>query len=394
MNCRATRFTTLAGLVAGVAATGISAATAAPAAVTTETTFQVTCQAVPSAFTGPTSDGKPATVKVTAPSSVAPGETFDIEIDPGAVSIPNSVSGANVQKISRAKIDIPIPSNAEFVSAAIANPGNLTAGTPTSVIRVDEAGNPSATGALLRMSGGNVTIGNGPSTSTTSHGGAAINAQPGDTTVLAFPTVRITLRAGQSGTIEPGVRTAGAAGKFGAAESFLTFLPQVSHWLAGTIWAPTYCSPRDTPEAGLNAGAGALATIAIAGDPVEPGNPGTATSATIEGPAAVSTGEKAALSANVSPESVSGTVQFIVDGAPVGDSRPVVRGIARLDLTFDKAGTKSVTAVFTDADGKTHVTAPFTLTVTGSETSPTDPEPEKPGSLDFGSLDFGSLTGR
>lgn len=396
MNSRATRFATLAGLVAGVAAVGIPAAHAAPAPVTTSSTFQVTCNAVPSAFSGPTADGKPATVTVTAPPSVAPGEIFDIEIDPGTVQIPNSVSGANVQKISRAKIDLPIPSNAELISAGVADPGNLTAGVPASVIRVDEAGAPSATGSLLRLSGNNVTIGNGPSSSTSSHGGLAINAQAGATTDLAFPKIRMTLKAGPSGTIEPSVRTAGAAGTFGTSESFLTFLPQVSHWLAGTIWAPTYCSPRDTPESGLNSGAGQLASIAVEGDPVDPG-PGTQTSATIDGPAAVHVGEKASFVADIAPETATGTVQFMVDGKPVGEPRPVVRGVARLDLTFEKAGTKSVTAVFSDAGGQPHTTMAHMLTVTGDDTGPVDPQPGNPG---LGSLagilpglDLGSLAG-
>ncbi|WP_430333987.1 Ig-like domain-containing protein [Rhodococcus sp. ACT016] len=398
MTSRATRFATLAGLVAGVAAVGVPAAHAAPVPVTTATTFQVTCNAVPSAFSGPTADGKPATVAVTAPPSVAPGETFDIVIDPGTVQIPNSVSGADVKKISRAKIDLPIPANAEFIGAGIADPGNLTAGVPASVIRVDEAGNPSATGSLLRLSGNNVTIGNGPSSSTSSHGGLAVNAQSGATTTLAFPKIRITLKAGASGTIEPVVRTAGAAGAFGTPESFLTFLPQVSHWLAGTIWAPTYCSPRDTPESGLNSGAGPLATIAIEGDPVDPGT-GAETSATIDGPVSASTGEKVSFALNVAPETATGTAQFMVDGKPVGDPRPVVRGIARLDLTFGKPGVKVVTAVFTDSDGKQYTTASHVLTVTGGDTGPVDPQPENPGGTGslgglLPGLDLGSLGGR
>ncbi|MGW6378672.1 Ig-like domain-containing protein [Rhodococcus sp. NPDC055112] len=398
MPSRSIRLATIVGVVAGAAAVSAPAATAAPAAVTTTSTFQVTCRAVPSAFAGATSDGKPATVTVSAPPTVAPGETFDVEIDPGIVQIPNSVSGANVQKISRAKIDLAVPANAEFVAAAVADPGNLTAGAPASVIRVDESGNPSASGPILRLSGGNVSIGNGPSASTNSHAGMAINAQSGANTDIAFPKVRITLKAGASGTIEPKVRTAGAAGTFGTPESFLTFLPQVSHWIGGTIWAPTYCSPRDGESTALNAGAGALATIAI-GDtgPVDPG-PGTEVSAAIEGPTTATTGDKLSYAVRVSPETTNGTVQFKADGKAVGDPRPVVRGLARLDLTFNTAGSKSITAVFTGTDGKQHTTAAHTLTVTGGNTGPVDPEPGNPGGAGslaniLPGLDTGSLSG-
>ena len=115
----------LAGLLAGGTAVAVIPATAAPVAETTSTTFQVTCRAVPSAFSGPSSDGKPATVRVSAPAVVAPGQVFDIDVDPGSVQIPNDVSGASVKKISRLKIDLPIPTNAEFVSATVTDPGNV-----------------------------------------------------------------------------------------------------------------------------------------------------------------------------------------------------------------------------------------------------------------------------
>ncbi|MDJ0113061.1 hypothetical protein QM646_41845, partial [Rhodococcus erythropolis] len=139
----------LTGLLAGGTAVAVIPATAAPVAETTSTTFQVTCRAVPSAFSGPSSDGKPATVRVSAPSVVAPGQVFDIDVDPGSVQIPNDVSGASVKKISRLKIDLPIPTNAEFVSATVTDPGNVVAGKPASVIRVNEDGTPAADGPIL-----------------------------------------------------------------------------------------------------------------------------------------------------------------------------------------------------------------------------------------------------
>jgi len=371
----------LTGLLAGGTAVAVIPATAAPVAETTSTTFQVTCRAVPSAFSGPSSDGKPATVRVSAPSVVAPGQVFDIDVDPGSVQIPNDVSGASVKKISRLKIDLPIPTNAEFVSATVTDPGNVVAGKPASVIRVNEDGTPAADGPILRLSGANEAIGNSPSSSSGAHGGLAINAQSGAETNIVFPKIRITVKAGPSGAVETNVRTSGAAGTFGGPESFLTFLPQVSHWLAGTIWAPTSCSPRDGETGPLNAGAGALASTKIDGDlgPVDP-EPGADIVTTLEGPTTAATGTKVSFASHVDPENATGTVQFMVDGKPVGDPRPVVRGIARLDLTFGKAGTKSVTAVFTaTGDEAKYTSAAHMLTVTGDSTGPVDPDPTDPG---------------
>ncbi|SEL37179.1 Ig-like domain-containing protein [Rhodococcus maanshanensis] len=378
MSSRALCLTTLVGLAAGAAVVTATSAGAAP--ITTTSTFQVTCHAVPSAFAGPQSDGKSVTVRVTAPPTVAPGETFDVEIDPGTVQVPNSTSGANLKEISRAKIDFAIPANAQFVTATVADPGNLTAGTPASMIRVDESGTPTSTGQILRLSGNNVTIGNGPSSSTNSTGGMTLNPDSGDTTTIRFPKTRITLTAGNAGTIEPRLRTSGAAGTFGSPESFLTLLPRFGHWLAGNIWAPTSCSPRDGEGAGLNDGAGPLASIAISGV-----DPGTQVSAAIEGPATGATGAKLPFTVKVTPDTATGTVQFKVDGKPVGEPQPVNAGLARLDLSFDQAGTKSVTAVLTTEDGNQHTTAAHTVTITAKG----GPNPQNPGGI--GSLDTGSL---
>ncbi|MGW6374986.1 Ig-like domain-containing protein, partial [Rhodococcus sp. NPDC055112] len=359
MSSRALCLTTLVGLAAGAAV--VTATTASAAPITTTSTFQVTCRAVPSKFAGPQSESKSVTVRVTAPPTVAPGETFDVEIDPGAVQVPNSTSGANLKEISRAKIDFAIPLNAQFVTATVSDPGNTTAGTPASMIRVDESGAPSDTGQILRLSGDNVTIGNGPSSSTTSTGGMTLNPDSGGTTTIRFPKSRITLKAGKAGTIEPKLRTSGAAGTFGSPESFLTLLPRFGQFFVGDIWAPTSCSPRDGAGAGLNTGAGPLASIAIGAV-----DPGPQVSAAIEGPATGATGAKLPFTVRVTPDTATGTVQFKVDGQAVGDPRPVNAGVARLDLSFDQAGTKSVTAVLTTEGGKQHTTAAHTVTITAS----------------------------
>ncbi|MFG1785163.1 Ig-like domain-containing protein [Rhodococcus oryzae] len=350
------RITSLATLMVGAAAVSGFSASAAPAApITTTSTFQVTCLAKPSAWSGPTPGTKLSTVKVTAPPTVAPGESFDVVIDPGSVQIPNSVSGASLERMSRPKIDLPIPANADFVSAAIADPGNMTAGATASVIRVDGSGNPSPSGPFLRVSGDNGTIGNGPNSSTNSHGGLAIDAQSGDTTRIAFPTVRITLKAGASGTIEPKLRT--AAGDYGSPESFLTFLPQVSHWLGGTIWAPTYCSPRDSDGGPLNSGAGPLATINVGAAVAD-------TTTTLNVPATAKAGTAVDLTATVVPAGATGTVQFKDGATNIGNAVPVNNGTATLKHTFATNGAHPITAVYSgDAANKASTSAAATVTV-------------------------------
>lgn len=395
---RSISLATAAGFTLASAIALAPSAIAAGTVTTTTTGFDVTCRAVPSKFAGAQTQTASASVTVTAPSTVSPGEVFTVAIDPGTVTVPNSTSGAALQKVNRVKIDLAVPENAEVVGHEVTSAGSFGAAATPTVTRVDDAGDPNPNGTVLRLSGDNQTIANGPSTSTSSRGGMTANPLAGDTSVLAFPTVRLTLRAGDSGTITPRVRTAGAAGTFGSGESFLTFLPEVRHGLVGTIWAPTYCQPRDTAEAPVNAGAGALATITI-GDtgPVDPGDPDVPAelTATLEGPTTVRAGEKASFAVRPSDPATRGTVRFYADDRPVGDPRPVADGVARLDLTFHKAGTKKVHAVLTAEDGTTATTAPISLTVTGDDGGGSDPTPGDPepggGTGSLGSLDLSTL---
>ncbi|NKW70390.1 hypothetical protein GS943_18870 [Rhodococcus hoagii] len=68
--------------------------------------------------------------------------------------------------------------------------------------------------------------------------------------------------AGESGVIQPRIRTSGAAGNFNNDKNFSTQLAKAS--FLGVQWAPTRCSPRNSESAALNAGAGPLATVRIA----------------------------------------------------------------------------------------------------------------------------------
>ncbi|WP_241566232.1 Ig-like domain-containing protein [Prescottella agglutinans] len=86
-------------------------------------------------------------------------------------------------------------------------------------------------------------------------------------------------------------------------------------------------------------------------------DPDVQTSLTVQAPATAETGAEVSLSAQVSPANAQGSVQFSVNGAPVGAPVTVVNGAASLPHTFDAAGSFQVTAEFTGAAGFTNSSA-------------------------------------
>ncbi|WP_241566231.1 beta strand repeat-containing protein [Prescottella agglutinans] len=86
-------------------------------------------------------------------------------------------------------------------------------------------------------------------------------------------------------------------------------------------------------------------------------DPDVQTSLTVQAPATAETGAEVSLSAQVSPANAQGSVQFSVNGAPVGAPVTVVNGAASLPHTFDAAGSFAVTATFTGGTGFTNSTA-------------------------------------
>ncbi|MBM4668595.1 Ig-like domain repeat protein [Rhodococcus hoagii] len=103
----------------------------------------------------------------------------------------------------------------------------------------------------------------------------------------------------------------------------------------------------------------------VVSDPVEQ------TSLSVTVPTAATTGESVNLSATVSPSNAQGTVQFEIDGVPVGSPQTVSGGAASLPYTFNAADTHAVTAEFTGAAGFTNSTA-SAQTVTVSDPAPVD----------------------
>ncbi|MBM4490347.1 Ig-like domain repeat protein [Rhodococcus hoagii] len=87
-------------------------------------------------------------------------------------------------------------------------------------------------------------------------------------------------------------------------------------------------------------------------------DPDVATSLTVQVPPTTTSGAELNLVANLTPTNAQGSVQFKVDGDPVGSSVPVSAGAAILPHSFDAAGSFAVTAEFTGAAGFTDSTAP------------------------------------
>ncbi len=86
-------------------------------------------------------------------------------------------------------------------------------------------------------------------------------------------------------------------------------------------------------------------------------DPDVVTSLTVQAPAAAETVAEVSLSAQVSPANAQGSVQFAVNGTPVGAPVAVSNGAAVLPHTFTGAGAHSITAEFTGAAGFTNATA-------------------------------------
>ncbi|MFC9519126.1 Ig-like domain-containing protein, partial [Nocardiaceae bacterium NPDC056970] len=81
------------------------------------------------------------------------------------------------------------------------------------------------------------------------------------------------------------------------------------------------------------------------------------TSLSVTGPGSATTGTPVDLTATVTPAGALGSVQFKVNGSPVGAAVPVSAGAASLPHTFNTAGSFAVTAEFTGAAGFTNSSA-------------------------------------
>lgn len=338
--------------------------------VTTPNNFMTACLAnAPSVLGqgGPTGETRPGGVTVKAPDTVTPGEEFDVEIAPAAITYPNKQSVASVKSMSRVKLDLALPENATLIRAEVL-PGTSSglSGQMPGVIVVNEQGNPDANGSILRLSGNNETTGNGPSGSTGSRGGIVAIAGSGSNTTFQLPTIKARLKAGGVGDVQMKLRTAGVAGQWNKAENFQTFLAEVD--ALGTKWAATHCTPRDSAtnnatsnSAPLNTGAGALSKTIVREPDVE-----TQTSLAVD--PAPQVGQASTLTATVSAG--GGTVSFTNNGVAVGGPVAVESGQATAQWTpgpADSGKPYSLVANLTASSGHANsASAAATGTVTAA----------------------------
>ena len=341
--------------IGAVTLAGLTVVPTVPAnAETTTTVFDVMCKATPSSSLagGPQNIGYTrAPIEVTAPATVEPGQEFDVIIAPPPITIPNGITAsgitATVKESSRIKIDVMVPDNAQFLGAdVIAGTSIGLSGVAPNMLRVNESGNVDPNGSIIRLSGNNQTIGNGPSSNKSSSGGIVAKnvGGSGDSTTFKLPQVKARLKAGPSGQISLKLRTAGSAGDFGNDANPITLLPQATAPLVGTIWAPAQCTPRTTADGPLNNGAGPLATVNIE-------QADKATTTTLAVPGTVKNGDTATLTANVAPAANGGTVQFSLNGDDLGAPVDVENGTASIEHKFETDGDFDVKAVFSGTNG-------------------------------------------
>ncbi|MGW0042904.1 Ig-like domain repeat protein, partial [Rhodococcus sp. NPDC003348] len=98
-------------------------------------------------------------------------------------------------------------------------------------------------------------------------------------------------------------------------------------------------------------GAGEFLTSTSAVGSIAVSVPDIATTTSLEVPASATTGQAVELKATVTPADAAGTVQFKDGDANIGAPVAVTGGVATLSHTFDAAGAKNVTAVFSGAAG-------------------------------------------
>ncbi|MDI9914565.1 Ig-like domain-containing protein [Rhodococcus sp. IEGM 1379] len=316
-------------------------------------------------------------VTITAPAAVPPNSTFTYRIAPKPMTVPSSgYDLRNVVNWTRLKFDFDIPAGTTFVGAQIAagTSSNL-GGVAPSVNRINDNGSSDPNGAHLRISGNNITAGNGPSTSNNSGGGIEV----GGGQTFQLPAVDVTVVSGVVGTqIKPMLRVTDTnSGSYDSANNYLTFLQQETLLGGVKYWLTTNCSPRDNKSAALNSGGQPLTTISVDSNLAQ-------TETRISAPASAVVGDSIELTATVTPMPSGGMVQFRDGDVDLGAPVAVVNGVAKVNRTLTAAGDRNITAHYLGATG-------YMESMSGAVTvNVTEPSVPEPGSGSLGSLGFGS----
>lgn len=102
---------------------------------------------------GNTNVAQQLTFSTDAPAEVEAGATFNAVVSPGPIVIPTQQAPATINSITNVKMRIPVPANAQFISASLSGGVNIGSGTPSvslqgSIIEVSMPG-PLAAGATV-----------------------------------------------------------------------------------------------------------------------------------------------------------------------------------------------------------------------------------------------------
>ena len=315
-------------------------------------------------------------VTVTAPERAEPGEEFTVRLQPGAMSRDREVSCLHY--------DFQVPAGADLVDYRIvAGTGQGLSGTPT-LIRVNTAGQESATGEYLRLSGANQTVNNRPAWDRTINNGGGWGDGLGaaENTQFRLPAIDLTLTAEDGATVTTGLRTGPvtpAAGQ-NASTGFLTEYDTYSvgvldYNLSATIGHANYCSAT-----GL--GRQALSTTQVHGV--------YQTATEIEVQLEALTGDE--VTAEVDPNPGRGTVEFYDGEDLIGTSTVGEDGTAELVWRFRDPGTHPITARYVgDAEYLSSESDTRTVGVTVPGEVVIEPEPEEPVEPDFPEPESGVL---
>jgi dehydratase len=131
---RLARPAVLASAAGALAVAGVVALMTPASAATVPVPFD--CQATP-----PVGAAQQLTLDTSmeadAPATVAPGDTFVVNLAPDAMAVPATAGGYTVNKLTNVTLKVPVPANSTYVSATLDGGSNIGTATPT----VSEADN-------------------------------------------------------------------------------------------------------------------------------------------------------------------------------------------------------------------------------------------------------------
>ena len=188
-----------------VAALGLVSGTASAA----DSPLSLACQATPPIVSAETFTID-AGVNGTAPATVAAGSDFSVSLAPDAITVPASVNGNTVNKISSLVLTAPVPANATLNSETLTGGSGLGSGTPS-----------------VSVSGGVISM--------------SVPGPISGGSTFTLPALNLDLTAGASGTT---VQTQLAGSGYDSPG--LTFTANVTSSIF-TVDAPTACYPSPNP---------------------------------------------------------------------------------------------------------------------------------------------------